>query len=186
MKGFTLVELLVTISLTMILLGIGIYYSRSIKFANILEENITFLASKIYQARSLALSPKKISGNNPCGFGIYLPPFPPFPKNEFYLFADLAANCENSDHKWSSPAETIEKFTLSPSVEILWRHLVVSGVTSSVSEISILFTPPEPKVYFNGVEATSSSEARMVVVEKVTGRAGVVGVNRMGGIEFIY
>ena len=169
-KAYTIVELLVVISLIIIFSGIGVYFSQKTKQVNKLERAKIFLASKIHLARSLALSPQKINGKQPFGFGIYIPSFP---TNHFYLFADL-----DNNHQWTDNSETVEEFSLEKLTEISSANLSVGGVF----QLHLFFAFPDAKVYFNGDEKVKF--AKITLKEKSSGREGEVYVNQLGQISF--
>ena len=170
MKSYTLTELFVVISLIIIFLTIGIYFTQKVRHIYTLEKSKIFLVSKIHKARSLSLSPKKNGSSLPGGYGIY---FPSFPTTKFYLFADL-----DGDHIWDSN-ETIEENSLEKLTEI-FQAKFSSGVLPS--QVNILFTPPRAKVYFNNNPNINYLE--IILKEKIDNTTTTILVNKLGQISF--
>lgn len=130
--GFTLVEVLVTISITVMLASVLILYSRTGERQILLFREQAKVINMISKAKSLALQ-TYIDGTAGCGYGIHfsLP-------DTLILFKDQAADCAASDNIYSGP---IEDFS----------HLILgTGIVFSSSDITdILFIPPDPTVKLN-------------------------------------
>ena len=170
-KAYTVAELLVVISLITIFSGIGLYFSYKVKQVNRLERAKIFLASKIHLARSYALSPRKVNGATPFGFGIYISHFP---TDHFYLFADL-----DNDHEYSTSSDVIiKKFFLEKLTEISSACFP----EGDISQLHLFFAFPDAKVYFNGAESVGS--VKISLKEKSSGKEGEVYVNQLGQISF--
>jgi len=179
-KAYTVAELLVVISLITIFSGIGLYFSYKVKQVNRLERAKIFLASKIHLARSYALSPRKVNGATPFGFGIYISHFP---TDHFYLFADL-----DNDHEYSTSSDVIiKKFFLEKLTEIssacfLEEEAEEEACKEVCEKLHLFFAFPDAKVYFNGAESVAS--VKITLKEKSSGKEGEVYVNQLGQISF--
>lgn len=127
--GFTVVELLVVVSITAMLSSVLILYSRIGERQILLFREQAKVINLIARAKSLALQ-TYIDGTSVCGYGIHfsLP-------STMILFRDLAADCAASDNVYSGVSED-------------FSHLILSaGIVFSSSDVTdILFIPPDPTV----------------------------------------
>ncbi len=170
MKSYTLTELFVVISLIIIFLTIGIYFTQKVRHIYTLEKSKIFLVSKIHHARSLSLSPKKNSSGLPGGYGIH---FPSFSTTKFYLFADL-----DNNYVWTDPSETIEEYSLKKLTEV--SSAVLSR--SEVSRLDLLFVTSKAEVYFNGSDSVSF--AKITLKENIGNSTSTIFINKLGQISF--
>lgn len=130
--GFTLVEILVVVSITAMLSSVLILYSRTGEKQILMFREQSKVINLITKAKSLALQ-TYIDGASACGYGIHftLP-------DTMILFKDQSADCTTSDNVYSGPSED-------------FSHLILgTGIVFSASDISdILFIPPDPTVKLN-------------------------------------
>lgn len=130
--GFTLVEVLVTISITAMLASVLLLYSRTGERQILLFREQSKVINMIAEAKSLALQ-TYIDGASACGYGIHfnLP-------DTMILFKDLSADCAASDNVYSGQAED-------------FSHLILgAGIVFSATDITdVLFIPPDPTVKLN-------------------------------------
>lgn len=130
--GFTLVEILVVVSITAMLSSVLILYSRTGERQILLFREQSKVINLIARAKSLALQ-TYIDGTSSCGYGIHfaLP-------DTMILFRDIAADCETSDNIYSGSDED-------------FSHLILnSGIVFSAADVSdILFIPPDPIIKLN-------------------------------------
>lgn len=129
MRGFTLVEVLVVVSITALLSSVLILYSRTGERQILLFREQAKVLNLISKSKSLALQ-TYIDGASACGYGIHftLP-------GTLILFKDQAPDCAASDNIYSGPDED-------------FSHLILGdGIVISSADISdILFIPPDPSV----------------------------------------
>ncbi|HEY4499943.1 MAG TPA: prepilin-type N-terminal cleavage/methylation domain-containing protein [Candidatus Paceibacterota bacterium] len=130
--GFTLVEVLVTLSITLILTTVMITYSRSGEQQILLFKEQAKIINVISRAKSLALQTFQ-SGANFCGYGVHFNA-----DGTFILFRDVANDCAASDNVYSGPAEQVESYKLDARVRF-----------SQVGFFDIIFIPPDPQVRLN-------------------------------------
>ncbi len=162
--GFSLVEALVVVSVTVILTTILVLYSRSGDAQVVFFREQSFIVASLLRAKGFAietfqpeLQPGLSPAANPervCGWGIF------FDKDngEFIVFRDLASGggqsgCTSANGSFDSASgEVFETFTLPPALKFscLATHdgagQMCSG--SGPSKISVLFIPPDPEVRF--------------------------------------
>jgi prepilin-type N-terminal cleavage/methylation domain-containing protein len=139
MKGFTLIETLVTISITLVLSGLAIAYNRSSERQIVIYKDQATVIGILNRARSLTAQ-KYRDPSNPshitCAFGLHIEP----DSRNFVLFQDLgeggcgpgAANYRYDSG--ASPSEALETFSLDP-------RLRFDGVP--ISGLDIFFIPPD-------------------------------------------
>ena len=137
--AFTMVEMLLVITIMSVFLGVTLFYTRDNESILVLNRALNQLSSDLARARTLSLG---LSGGNTtqkaCGWGIYIPRN----SNSYYLFVDLIRKdrkCSESDHRWSGDSETVEKINFEKGVYI-----------SAKSFSSVLFVPPNPDAIFDG------------------------------------
>ncbi|MBN2197883.1 prepilin-type N-terminal cleavage/methylation domain-containing protein [Candidatus Wolfebacteria bacterium] len=130
-KGFTTIEVLITIGVLALLSSILITYSRTGEKQIILFKEGAVISEIISRAKTLSLSLYGKSGEIPCGYGVYFED-----SGKFILFKDLASDCNSSDKKYSGENEIVESFQLNSAIEF-----------KSLGLSDILFIPPDPKVF---------------------------------------
>lgn len=130
--GFTLVEMLVVVSITAMLSSMLILYSRTGERQILLFREQSKVINMIAKSKSLALQ-TYIDGSAACGYGVHfsLP-------STIILFKDQAADCAASDNIYSGPSED-------------FSHLILgAGIVFSASDVvDMLFIPPDPTVKLN-------------------------------------
>jgi len=171
-EGFTLIESIVVVAITVMLMGVFIGYSRSSNDQLVLFQNQARVVGALNQAKSLAL--QKLNVPEACAFGVYFSGLTPgLPENEFILFQDNTSDgdCRGSVYKASGryePGEEIEKMTLDNGFRF-------SGAWSEKGE-NIIFIPPELTIM--------SSDVELPVSITITGRgkSNTVTVSESGQI----
>ncbi len=166
-SGFTLVEVLVVISITVLLSAVLIVYNRSGESQIVLLKEQAKIIGILLRAKNLALQIYSPDGGGVvCGYGVHFD----IVKSEFLIFKDLADLCASSDNKYSGLSEDLEK------------HLLDSRLKFLSSEfIDILFIPPDPTVIIDG--DIDKSGQFSVTIESIDG-VGIkkIGVNNSGQI----
>jgi prepilin-type N-terminal cleavage/methylation domain-containing protein len=135
-KGFTLIEMLVTLGIITALSAMILVYSRkSESVSNLIREG-NHIAFEIRRAQNQAmLMLQQDSGSEKiCGWGIYIDTNTP---EQFLLFKDLCEEGTSKGNEKYNDGEEVEIISLLKRVEIFY---------SNVS--SITFIPPEPRVKF--------------------------------------
>ncbi|MEK7498933.1 MAG: prepilin-type N-terminal cleavage/methylation domain-containing protein [Patescibacteria group bacterium] len=170
MKGFTLLELLIVMGITMMLGASAIGYSRSGEEMLNLQMSVQKVLSDVNQVASYALSsPGRKSNPNEryCGFGIHFTPG----SETYVVFGDvkpsgLDQRCSNSDKKYVLGTDDI-------LYESTLKH---SKIDSDPSDV--LFVPPDPIRYVNGVTSTNSVE--IIIRGRGTQPTSSVCINPIG------
>lgn len=148
-KAFTLVELIVVIAIITILTAIVLPNYRSGDKQLALQRSASKLAQNLRRTQEMSMSAKEVSGTVPYGFGIYFNSASP---NNYIIFADL----DNSHHR-NAGDQDFETVSLESDIRI-------SGL-SPAGSFSILFAPPDPVVWINGL----SSGVTAIITLGITG-----------------
>ncbi|MDP3880995.1 MAG: type II secretion system protein [bacterium] len=150
-QGFTLIEVMVALSIMVMLLGLSLTYSQRGSRQIILFKERARVMQEIARARSLTATLFKEKGEKICGYGAYITKENPSdPDNKLILYKDLPLDGEtctiqqnSSDQEYDS-GEAIDEFVLDPNVYFC----------SDPSEATdIFFLPPKPDLFFDGVKA---------------------------------
>ena len=149
-KGFTVIEMLVTMGVLTILGGILILYSRAGESTTVLLRELAKVSGDINRAKNLAITTATFvdkDGNktNPCGYGVYFDLL----QNQYIIFADLASDCATSQHLRDTERNgDVETISLNKPLEL-----------KSAEPNQVFFLPPDPTVIFPG--AATEMEIRM-------------------------
>ncbi|MDO8443462.1 MAG: prepilin-type N-terminal cleavage/methylation domain-containing protein [Candidatus Azambacteria bacterium] len=147
-KGFTVVEMLVVLSIIGVITGIVIFNVGSQQRNSALLRSAQNLSLNLRRIENFALSSKtfKTSGV-PCGWGAH---FNGAGSASYIIFADKAAsvNCWDRDFARAvDGSEDFENINLDPQITI-------SSLSGGLSDI--IFSPPEPSVVFVPNQTTVS------------------------------
>jgi prepilin-type N-terminal cleavage/methylation domain-containing protein len=172
-KGFTLVEVMVSLSIIGIMSTVFLvnYHSTNQRSALILSSKK--MASDIRMAQNHSLGSKEYgSGNIPSGgWGVYIDKT----SSDYIIFADNNGNYSfDSGEDDSSLGAEIVNF---PS-RIGVKSITVNGV--DVNTASIVFLPPNPKTYINTLDGVS---AKIILEEDVSFSTSTVEINYFGLID---
>ncbi len=167
-KGFTIVELMVSITIMALMAGAVFFNWRPAEDTFALTRSAHQLADDIRGAQQMAVSTKPFAcaatDADYSGFGVYLDDSQPL---EYLLFE----NCSTDKRTYDSGEDVdLQVHNLEEGVQI--QSINVDGL---VGAVSVLFVPPNPKVYINnnisGVElvitlelVADSSQTRQVQV----------------------
>lgn len=162
-KAFTLIELLMVTAIIMMLTALLLSNYRSGDKGLALQRSASKLSQDLRRSQEMAMSSKRVSGAIPYGFGIYFNIFTP---GYYILFADL----DGSRDRNSNGSEDLERAYLESGI-------VISGL-SPVNIFSIVFSPPDPTVWINGLSSGVVGTITLSVINGTNNR--VVSVNNAG------
>lgn len=171
-KSFTLIELLIVISIIGILMAVSFPYYQSARQQLALQRAASKLVQDIRMIQEMAMSTKEIDGGIPSGgYGVYLRKVPVSQTSHYVLFAD-----KNNNHKYDSGSgagETIEQIFFENKIKI--KNL-------DGNHLNIIFMPPDPTTSLrdgDGNELVSSSISIEISLQDET-KTKIIGVNKVG------
>ncbi len=134
-KGFTLIEILVVLSILTLMTSMLVLYNRVGERQILLLREKARLISAIFRAKSLALN-TLIEDTPACGYGVHIG------DRGYFIYRDKAISCRASDHIYGSASDEIvagSVVALPPGLQ--WGD---HGIND------ILFIPPNPDVFLDG------------------------------------
>jgi len=141
-KGFTIIEMMVTLSIVTLLTVMVLAYSRqSEKVTNLIRDSdkLIFELRRAQNLAMLTLQPTTTNGAASasatpiCGWGIYIDK-DNMPQTQYILFSDF---CNTGIRNQYDPGEEAETINLLKGVQIFKSNVY-----------SVVFVPPEPHVVF--------------------------------------
>ena len=157
MKGFTLVELMVVISITTIMSLLILPNFRLSEQQLSVKISAYRLAQDLRRAQEKAMSSIKFNGQiSAGGYGINFV----LDSNTYILFADVNANGQ-----YDGEGEKVEEIDIS-SIKITPKYSYLyypNGgdpieMWASLSELSVIFVPPDPSVVIDSAETSYNDE----------------------------
>lgn len=167
-NAFTLVELLVTLSIIMIFMSGTIIYNKTTNQQMALFREEGNIIAMIQKAKSLAVSTFSVAGDEiPCGYGIHM-----FPEeNKVIIFKEIPgpsnSDCTFFQGNFYNEEEKIEELKL-------------KEVFLSANFNDILFIPPDPSVYSN---IDFSQQKAEIVISSPRGGDLSFNINKFGQIS---
>ena len=177
-KGFTLLELLVVISIITIITGIVFINYRPAQQQLALNRAASKLAQDIRRAQEMAMSTRAFTscsgGVQPSGYGLISDTNQP---TAYYMFADC-----NNNQKWDFGVDSSAgKINLEKDITVE----APSGAPT-FQFLSIIFTSPDPAVSICHHASSGSCTAQTsgwVRLRNTDGKTRTVTVNQVGQIE---
>ena len=135
-RAFTLIEMLIIISILTFLISVLVLYNRTGERQLILLREKANLISVILRAKSLSLN-TFVENEPTCGYGVA------FEEKSFFIYKDLSSDCRNTDRVYSGLAfgEKLDNEVHSLDSALKFYRLDIHD---------ILFVPPNPRVYLDG------------------------------------
>ncbi|MGE4554571.1 MAG: prepilin-type N-terminal cleavage/methylation domain-containing protein [Candidatus Paceibacterota bacterium] len=169
-NGFTLIEMLVSISIISLISLVFLSYSRSQESVSNLNRYSQKLVNDLKEIRNNSLNMKDcldIASQRfvYCGWGIHFD----VSNNSYFLFQDKCTSSNNGNRIYDISDRKLNSFKISHSVFL----------ETNISDI--VFEPPLPNVCFNG-NCTSSGEVYL----KTSNFKTKVNINPIGLITFEY
>ncbi|OGY66205.1 MAG: hypothetical protein A3A04_02330 [Candidatus Harrisonbacteria bacterium RIFCSPLOWO2_01_FULL_40_28] len=139
LKGFTTIEVFVSVSIIILLSSLVITYNRSGERQLIFLKERSRVFDALYRAKSLSIQ-TFTETDAPCGYGVHIAGN----NEDFFVFKDLPAagsdGCGTSDNKYTDESERVGSvLTLNSGVEFI----------VGTEALNVLFVPPEPTVVLN-------------------------------------
>lgn len=162
--GFTLIEMLVVISIMTLLSSLLILYSRTGENQIILFREQARVISILNRAKSLSVQIFN-APEPPCAFGVHFSQA----ENSFLVFRDLAADCHSSDNIYSGGDNFFEKYKLDSQIKF-----------GKVTLMDVVFIPPNPKTLIDN--DPNKNEASIILETLDAGASLKVKINNAGQI----
>lgn len=164
-KGFTLIEIVVVVSIIVIITGIVIFNIGSVRQNSALLKSAQNLSLNMRQVQNYSLSSKDFKAQGvPCGWGIH---FNGLGSTSYIIFADLASSQDCSNRDFLRASDGSEDF----EVVNFDAGIVISNLSNNLSDI--IFYPPEPSIVFTPDQAIASitlinrsSSTRTITINK--------------------
>jgi len=169
-KGFTLVEMLVVLSIIVIITGIVIFNVGTEQQNSALLRSAQNLSLNLRRAQSFALSSKTYKTVGvPCGWGVH---FNGIGSTSYVIFADLASFADCSDRDFIRAGDGSEDFETTN----FDAGVNISSLSSNLSDV--VFTPPDPTVKF----IPDQTSASVIMINK-NGATRTININKTGFIS---
>ncbi len=176
-KGFTVIEILVAISITALLSALAITYSKTGERQVSLYVETQKMANVIFRAKSSALGALKDGNPNTCGFGMEID----YSQKTYSLYTYEEPNPPNCASLAAIPSgfrKTISSYTVAPG-------LVLRNADADSLSV-LLFVPPNPKTLLSvdGGASLTGSPVK-VYLETNDGQAKrTITINSSGQVDF--
>ena len=142
--GISLIEVLITISMVTILLGVAFWGYRERSMELVLKHSALELVANLEQTREMAMSARMVTGGTERPAGGYGIRFEKDSQN-YIIFID-----NNTDKDYDA-GEEIQALSLKQGISIkLLSPLDPNDV------VDVVFIPPSPDVYINGSDTDSA------------------------------
>jgi hypothetical protein len=173
LTGFTLIEIIVVVSIIMLLTTIMLLYGKTGESQLILFKEQSRLVSALYRSKALSIETFS-DANSPCGYGVHFDP-----PSSYLIFKDMApaSGCKNSDKKYTNSGQTIDEvvdiYIISPEASLV-----------SVPITDVLFIPPDPQTIFQYVNFGDTTNPIPLILKSSGGSASLnVSINSAGQIS---
>jgi len=177
-KGFSLVELLVSVAVLVIVSGL-VFFNQSGFNNSVLIENLAYeISLTIRQAQSYGLQSKVFETGTDIfmiGYGVY---FDLSHNNQLILYAD-----GDSNHHYDGGVEDKLIDTLKMTNNSTIERLCVGDPCSDVNKLDIAFIRPNPTAFINYVAGIDEIEICEIHIKSVRGEKKKIVVNKIGQIS---
>ena len=171
-RGFSVIEMLVVMSILVVLSSFLILYNRTGELQIVLLREQAHLISTVIRAKGLALN-TLIEDVPACGYGVHIDISTGSAPSKYFVYRDKAINCRTSDRIYAEASDEIVAGT-----EVVLPKQVVFG---DVGVHDIMFVPPEPQAFLDGSQALAEADIVMMSVDGAT--KATVTVNNAGQIS---
>lgn len=186
--GFTLIEVLVSVAITVLITGsLIVYGSASRKFVALTVEEAK-IAQQILKAKSLSVTTRRSSaGAAFCGYGWHID----YAARSYFIYRYEGADCSVIDP--ADPAylrNVIERSELNENL-VFSQLITAEGGGGPGPLLDVLFVPPEPKtIILSGVDPESATQltgfdrATITLRTRGGGPTGIITVTTAGQVTF--
>lgn len=174
-EGFTLVEMLVVLSVTALLMSLIVGLNKTGQRQVFLFREKSLMVANFNRIKAVALQ-TYLQPNRPCGFGIHVESA----SNRYVLFEDRAltpGDCgvASANRRYDSGEELIEG-------GIVQEYAIATSsvMIQSANFTDIVYVPPEPRVY---IDYPAGASTGVIILQTVDGSTQItVQVNDAGQI----
>ena len=171
-ESFTLIELMVVVSITVILSGMVFVNMRVGGRSTDVNSATEKMAGIVKQAQMQALTGKTVGGTRPNGgYGVYFDESTDPDSYKFFINDSVSANYE-----YDAGDTVIQTYTLLSQIDFM-----------SISHTTILFVPPSGKIYVSngagGSELTGANISMVSIEHNDESFIGYVRINSQGEID---
>jgi len=159
-KGFTLIELMVSVAIIGLVSAIGVVNYRNANKASVLQLEAYKVAGDIRRAQNMALGAVEFNSAVPAAWGAHFDTANP---DQYLIFADI-----NDDKIYDGGDGILATVNLQNNI-----NLDITGT------IDVAFVPPDPTTYLNGANSGEAS----VKLKDQAGNKYEVKVNVLGLID---
>lgn len=183
LAGFTLIELLVSVSIIAVVSGLFMANYKAGARRSALINGAQKLTAEINLVKGYALGSKDLNGMVPLGgWGIYFNSVPP--DNRYYtIFGDKNGMQANKNHIYDAADDIYAQNIFQEGVVIV-KNVGLKGFENPTNKGSIVFLPPDPTVYFDGVEVTDKV-VQIILEDTIYGTTKTVEINSFGLVDVI-
>ncbi len=167
-KSFTLIEILVTSTIIMIMLGVTISYTRRSENINKINRASERLAFDIRRVANLSMQTRQIDDKKICGWGIY---FDPDKKDSYIIFSDFCDRHLKGDSKYQEE-EKVEEV-----------RLPINTFVNNVNFSILIYLPPEPRIYLYDVGENLVVNGKISIGAISGNYQRIIEINQVGNIN---
>jgi len=154
-SGFSLIEMLVVMSITVLFSTILIGYARESSKQMVLISSQAKVVNLISRAKSLSIAtfidesglPTNPAAPKICGYGVHVDKA----AGQVFIFRDLAVDCSTSDNKFGSGemlSSNLDTFSVPNTIQL--------GADTDLTDV--LFIPPDPIIVINTSKSLPSAK----------------------------
>jgi len=165
-KGFTLIEVLVVLTILSFLTSILILYSRGGEGQILLFREQSKLVSDVLRAKSLAIQTFQTQ-EKVCGYGVH---FEMAPYNTYVIFKEFKGidpnnPCGANNRRYDAGEE------FEPATNLGDYGMKIDQATIG----DVFFQPPDPRIYFDGLQASGEARITLMSIDGVALATVVIG-----------
>ncbi|MEA2088315.1 MAG: prepilin-type N-terminal cleavage/methylation domain-containing protein [Patescibacteria group bacterium] len=164
--GFSLIELLVSVSIIVIITSISVASFTSWKKDENLRQSALVLMSNMQKIQNMSLTGQMYNGSIPIAYGAYFNDTNP---SSYTLFADM-----NGDYIYDDDGtEKIEDF------DLLGDVCISNLIPVASNKLTIIFKLPKAEIYIN--QDTLDNVAEIDVIHNITSNFKTIKIKRITG-----
>ena len=168
--GLTMIELLITISMIAIVSSVVFSSKGDVEQGLSLQRAVYRMNQDLREVQEMSMGSGQdnCGARNVCGYGIY------FGSDSYSFFTDCAVDCSLGNHARDTSTPFYDVDILEVTLE---KEVQITDVNPN--NLSIVFSPPDPIVYINGVEWNQEA----TITFSGNARTRDVKINSAGRVE---